>query len=87
MSYESEKFTFERVSYTYTESNEIRSDRQRSAPQKTGIREAAVTCKSCGHAWTARTFGAGAVMGGAIGGPIFACPACNTQEQVPGLLK
>lgn len=86
MSYQSEKFTFDNVSYKYTESREIRSDRQRSAPRRTGVLSADVTCKSCGESWTARTYGRGAIMGGAIGGPIFACPSCNAQEQVPGVL-
>lgn len=86
MSYESEKFIYDQVSFTFIQSNEIRSDRQRSAPHKTGVRSADVTCKTCGHSWTARTYGEGAIRGGTIGGPIFTCPACNTQEQVPGIL-
>jgi len=59
MSIESNEFRLDEIEWNYTQSREIRPDRQAPMPVRTGIRSAVVTCTSCSNSWQARTYGAG----------------------------
>jgi transcription elongation factor Elf1 len=81
MTTESEKFAFTNVRPLYRESNEIRADRQRAAPSVVGLSSADVTCKTCGHNWTARSYGEGRFES-PLGQLLFTCPECGAEEGV-----
>lgn len=77
---ETDHFHFKDVVWNYMVSDEITS--RRRPPLKTGIKEATVTCKQCGHVWRAKQ------QNGDItnkpGGPIILCPQCEFEEVVQG---
>lgn len=84
MSIESEKFFFGDVQPNWIESKEITSHGQPAEPVRTGIRSVDVSCKTCGHTWTAKSYGEGAFTQ-TMGGAMIRCPSCHAGEAVAGL--
>ena len=63
---------------------EYRQSHQIGSPSptrfKAGVESASVSCKSCGHQWTARTPNGG--MRAFIGQIRVECPQCNATEPI-----
>jgi uncharacterized protein CbrC (UPF0167 family) len=78
---ETDEFIVDGATWNYIESREITGNRMRPPPVRGGIKSAVVTCKGCGHNWTARQYGSGS-FSHFIGGIVLTCPYCSADGKV-----
>lgn len=78
MSFETDKFIIENVTWNSVESTEVTANRLSSPRIKVGLKSAEVSCKACGHFWTAHQHR----KGGLGGGIFFTCPLCAVEGKV-----
>ena len=83
MTIDTGKFVIDDVRWQYTESREVRGDRNPPERVRTGIRSANVGCKKCGAQGVA-TSGQGALrIRTVLGGALLSCTKCGVDEEVP----
>jgi predicted RNA-binding Zn-ribbon protein involved in translation (DUF1610 family) len=78
-SMESTTFVFEDVEWSYKRSQSLGTTASQMV--KVGLKQVSVTCKKCGHSWTARGYGDGQFLSG-LGFVSFECPNCEASERV-----
>lgn len=77
MATETDQFIIDNATWNDFESREITGDRVQSPPKQGNLKSAAITCKACGHSWTAYQTGNGRFSPGMGGVVSFTCPSCS----------